>query len=105
MTNNLILKSQLSPQQMILVQSEVDKKAKSKTIALLFWWFLGAFGGHRFYTGDTGRALCMMFFGIFTLYIWNLVDGFLIGKRVEEINEQIELEEIMRVKAMTGGMQ
>lgn len=30
---------------------------KNKWIALLLWFFLGAFGGHRFYVGDTGGAV------------------------------------------------
>ena len=30
---------------------------KSKWVALLLWFFLGGFGGHRFYVGDAGGAV------------------------------------------------
>ena len=33
------------------------------------------------------------------LGVWALIDAFLIGKRVEEVNENIELEIIQRVSA------
>lgn len=40
----------------------------------LLCWFLGAFGGHRFYVGKTGSALGMLFTlggcGIWTLIDW-----------------------------------
>lgn len=38
---------------------------KNKWVALALWFFLGAFGGHRFYVNDTGGAvgfiLCFTF--------------------------------------------
>ena len=30
---------------------------KNKWVALLLWFFLGGFGGHRFYVGDRGGAV------------------------------------------------
>lgn len=46
---------------------------KSRLATALLAWFLGIFGGHRFYLGKTGTALLMLFtlggFGI-----WALVD-------------------------------
>lgn len=30
---------------------------KNKWVALALWFFLGAFGGHRFYVNDTGGAV------------------------------------------------
>ncbi len=34
---------------------------KSKAVALILWFFLGAFGAHRFYLGKTGTGvLCIL---------------------------------------------
>jgi len=100
--HNLLLKKDLSAEQLAMVNSEMNKRQKSKGIVYALWWFTGIFGGHRFYVGDTGRAIGMLLFGIFTLYIWNLVDVFLIGKRIEERNEEIEREIITNVKAFSN---
>lgn len=39
------------------IDTNTDVSKKSKTIALLLWFFLGAFGIHNFYIGDTDRAV------------------------------------------------
>lgn len=64
------------------------------------WWFTGIWGGHRFYMGDTGYALGMLF-TLGGLGFWTLLDGFNVSRRMEEVNDQIELEMIERVKVMT----
>ncbi|MFE7063681.1 TM2 domain-containing protein [Sutcliffiella sp. NPDC057660] len=96
--SNILEKQSLSAQQLALVQSEMDKKKKSKTLGYLLWWFTGTFAGHRFYVGDTGYAVCMLLFGIFTLFIWNFVDVFFIGRRMELKNDEIERNIIQKVK-------
>lgn len=91
-------KSNLTGEQLTIVESEMNKKAKNKVVLYLLWWFTGVFGGHRFYLGDTGYALGMLF-TLGGLGFWALIDVFLIGKRLEQINEEIENEIITRVKA------
>lgn len=97
--NNLILKQELSAEQLAMVQNEVNKKEKSKGITLALWWFTGIFGGHRFYAGDTGYALGMLLtlggFGF-----WTLIDVFFIINRIEKKNEQIEFNTIKQVKSL-----
>lgn len=102
--SNMLLKQNLSAQQLAIVQSELAKKAKSKTTAYIFWFFLGILGGHRYYVGDPGKGIAMTLTCGGFLF-WAFFDVFLIGKRVEEINENIELELIQRVSAPATAMQ
>ena len=50
-------------------------QAKSKWVALLLCWFLGAIGGHKFYEGKVGMGILYLFtFGLFGIGV--LVDFF-----------------------------
>ncbi|MCI8209774.1 hypothetical protein AUC61_09525 [Pseudomonas sp. S25] len=71
----------------MLVEQKVANAKKSTGVAYLLWFFLGGFGGHRFYLGKTGTAviqLIITLIGCFTIFpliitgIWLLVDAFLI---------------------------
>lgn len=78
----------MSEQQNIAAaQMEYDNQKKSPGVAYALWFFLGVVGGHRFYAGDTGYALGLLFtlggFGV-----WALIDVFFIGKRIRTINSQ-----------------
>lgn len=90
----------LTAEQLAMVQAEVNKKQKSKGIAYLLWWFTGGIGGHRYYVGDIGMGVGMTLtlggFGI-----WSLIDAFMIGSRVEQLNNQIEFEAIQQVKLLS----
>ncbi|SER12793.1 TM2 domain-containing protein [Sphingobium sp. YR768] len=78
-----------------------DANRKSTGVAYLLWLFLGSFGGHRFYLGQTGTAITQLLLliigwttiivgvGIFMLIalgIWVLVDAFLIPGMVRAEN-------------------
>lgn len=99
-TANILLKQQLTPQQMVMLQSEFDRKKKSKGAAYAFWFFLGAFGGHRFYSRDTKRAICMLL-TLGGLGFWAFFDVFFIGSRIEELNDEIEAELIQNIQLLT----
>lgn len=60
MNNNLLAKQGLSADQLSMVQAEMNNKQKSKGIAYALWWFLGVFGGHRFYAGNIGIGIGML---------------------------------------------
>ena len=91
--------NQLSPQEKVLVDSQVANKAKKPVVAWLLWLFLGGFGGHRFYMGKPGTAVIMIictlsFFGAFITGIWLIIDAFFIQKWVHQSQEQVEKEAI-----------
>ena len=56
--NNLLLKKDLSAEQLSMINSEMNNKQKSKGIAYLIWFFLGGLGGHRYYAGDIEFGNC-----------------------------------------------
>ena len=66
-------------------------------IAYLIWFFLGLFGGHRFYFGHFGLGVLYFLTGGFFLIGW-FVDLFLIGDLVRESKRK----QMMR---QTGQMQ
>ncbi|EIM05271.1 hypothetical protein A1A1_17120 [Planococcus antarcticus DSM 14505] len=92
-------KQGLTSEQLMIVQQEMEAKAKKPLIAYLLWFFLGTLGAHRFYLGNTTLAVCMLLFGWLTLFIWPLVDVFFIGGRIRAINEQVETHAIAQVKS------
>lgn len=94
---NSILKRDLSTKQLTIVQSELDKKKKSKVIMYILWLFTGGIGGHRYYLGDIGYAVLMTItLGGFGL--WALIDLFLIGSRLEKKTNDLERDLILMVK-------
>ena len=89
---------------------QYDANKKSGLIAYLLWFFVGMFGGHRFYLGSTGPAiaqlvitlvsivLCFVLVGIFGLMavgIWVLIDAFLIPGMIREHNARLASSLIM----------
>lgn len=96
--NNLLLKKDLTAEQLAMVQSELDKKKKSKGIMYALWFFTGGVGGHRYYLGDILYAIGMTV-TLGGLGVWTLIDVFLIGKRLAKKTEKLEYEIIQQVKA------
>ena len=77
---------------------------KSTGIAYLLWFFLGVFGGHRFYLGRTGSAVAMLviyilsllllfvgvgLIGLAAIGIWWIVDAFLIAGIARDSNQAL----------------
>lgn len=55
----------------------LGKKMKNKWVALLFWFFLGVFGGHKFYEGKIGMGiLYILTVGLFGIGL--LIDFFVL---------------------------
>lgn len=78
--------------------------AKSLGVAYLLWFFLGAWGGHRFYAGKKGSAIVMIvimlisipfcliligYFGVGVVVLWALIDAFLIPGWIKEHNAKL----------------
>jgi hypothetical protein len=58
---------------------------KDPRVAYGLWLVSGVFGGHRFYLGDTGRSIAMLF-TLGGLGVWTLADGLFIARRVRAVN-------------------
>lgn len=106
--------SNLTTEELLYVNSEVEKRKPNLLVAYLLWFFLGGFGGHRFYFKKTGSAIAMLaltavsfvltliligFAGLFIAGIWALVDAFLIPGWQQREVEAIERETIARLEA------
>lgn len=97
--DNLLLKKNLTGEQLSMVDSELERKKKDKLIMYVLWFFTGGIGGHRYYLGDIGYAIGMtLTLGGFGF--WTLIDVFIIGKRLEVKTADLERETITRVQAM-----
>lgn len=102
--DNVYLKSKLSNEELLLVNSEVEKNKKSPVVAWLLWWFTGTLGGHRYYFGKTGSAVAMTLitiltlgFGIIITGIWALIDVFSINSWLKNDQTQIESKAIQEI--------
>ncbi|GBK64993.1 TM2 domain-containing protein [Paenibacillus macerans] len=88
-------KSQLDTRELLLLESEVKAQGKNMVVAYVLWYFLGIFGGHRFYMGRTGSAvaqliLSLTLIGMFVTSIWWIVDAFLVHTWVKQHNAEVE---------------
>ena len=86
----MMMKGKMSIKELAIFEQEFNKKKKGKGTAYLLWFFLGTVGAHRFYLGDIGKGLLLLF-TLGGLFIGAIVDVFFIGSRVESRNEEIEL--------------
>lgn len=93
---NIYNKQNLNSQELLILQSELDKKGKSKTPAWLLWLFTGGIGGHRYYMGDIGYAVAMTL-TLGGLGFWSLIDAFLINGAINKKNEEIERDVMVKL--------
>jgi TM2 domain-containing membrane protein YozV len=79
-----------------MAHSEFQAAQKNAAAAYLLCIFLGAFGAHRFYLGRNGSGLAMLLItvlslgiGLIVTAVWALVDLFLIGGILRQVNDKI----------------
>lgn len=71
---------QLTNEEKLLVNSEVQNEGKNPVVAYLFWFFLGTYGAHNFYLGRKSAAMGQLLLAIFGwLTIWLLIGGFVLA--------------------------
>lgn len=93
--DNIMRKSQMDARELLLLESEVKNQGKSMVVAYILWYFLGMFGGHRFYMGKTGSAVAQLILtitvvGSIATFIWWVVDAFTLHNWVKDHNKLIE---------------
>ena len=71
-----------------------DAQKKSQGVALVLWWLLGVFGGHRFYLKHTGTAVAQLLLALSVvgwpvLLVWLIVDVFMIFGMVNRYNDDL----------------
>lgn len=94
----LLLKKGLSAEELAMVNMELERRKKQPVVMWLMWFFLGLVGGHRYYLGDIGIGIAMTV-TLGGLGVWALLDAFVIGRRLQQKNAEIEAEIINAVKA------
>lgn len=88
-THEIALMQAMTENQRLLFTSEMTSARKDVTVGVLLAVFLGGFGAHRFYLGQTGLGLLYLFF------CWTLIPSFvafiecfLMPSRVRAYNAQ-----------------
>ena len=66
-------------------EAEFEAMKKETRVAYALWCVVGIIGGHRFYLGDTGRSIAMLF-TLGGLGVWTLIDVFFVARRVRTVN-------------------
>ena len=89
------LPAQLRAAKGLRAVAEYNDVRKSTKVAYALWCVVGIIGGHRFYLGDTKRSTAMLF-TLGGLGVWTLIDGFLIARRVREVNAARRAEVLAR---------
>ena len=104
--------NETSINQKILIEQRLANEKPSKGIAYLLWFFVGSFGVHRFYLGETTTGAIMLglwllgvlsffvigFISLIPLGIWLVVDAFLIPGMVDERTDAIRQKIRQRIK-------
>lgn len=83
----------------VRTQMVFEATKKSTGAAYLLWFFLGGFGAHRFYLGQTGTAIAQLlllllgwlplFAGWVVLGLWLFIDLFLIPGIIQTENMKL----------------
>lgn len=99
--NELVLMRDMSDMQKMMFQSEMNRRRKNYTTALLLCLFLGQFGAQHFYFGETGKGIAsFLFWWTFIPLVIAIVDLFTMRKRVERYNAEQANEAAIQVRAL-----
>lgn len=89
----------LTERELLILRQEADTRKKSATATWLLWLFLGELGAHRFYLGRVGTGIAMLL-TLGGLFIWALVDAFLIPGMLRADKRRVEAEILEEIGAM-----
>lgn len=96
--------STLNEQQRLIFMNQMAASRKSDVAAILLAFFLGSFGAHRFYLGETGWGiLYLCFCWTFIPHLVSFVECFLLPGRVRRYNDQLASDIAARIRAAYPG--
>ncbi len=102
-SNNEIRKQGLDPKYQLMLENDMKRLAKKPGIMWILWLFCGPIGVHRYYRkilsclrNAVGLHLHVLYCGFF----WWIVEAFLIHKRLQQVNDNIESQLITRYELM-----
>ena len=89
----------LNEQQRLIFMNQMEASRKSDVVAILLAFFLGSFGAHRFYLGETGWGiLYLLFCWTFIPHIVAFIECFLLPGRVRRYNDRLAYEIAARIR-------
>ena len=104
MLEDAALMKDLSDQERLMFQTEMNTRRKNPTTGVLLTLFLGGLGAHRFYLGQTGLGiLYLVFVWTFIPAIAALIECFLMSGRVRAYNTAIGQETAIKLKGLRPG--
>ncbi|MBB2944217.1 hypothetical protein FB565_003946 [Actinoplanes lutulentus] len=86
---------------LLRAESESASVRKDLKVAVVLWCLTGLLGGHRFYLGDTGRSVAMLF-TLGGLGVWTLADVLFLPRRVRVVNARRRAEVMARHGLLEG---
>lgn len=99
-------KSNLTPEQLIILDSELEKNKPSKLVTYILWLFSGCgiFAFHRIYNHDYKNAI-LMIISMGGFMIWGLTDIFRIDSICQKRIEYLEKAIIQDIEMMANAKQ
>jgi len=95
-----VLMQEMNEQQRLLFMTSYNAQKKDPVAGVLLSFFLGGFGAHRFYMGQTGLGiLYLVFFWAVIPHLIALVECFFMPGRVREYNEALAYSLAHQVRA------
>lgn len=103
----------LTHEERLVVNSELQKKGKNLALAYILLIFLGQLGIHRFYLNRKGSAIAQLvltivgyltvlviigFIPLVVVWVWIIVDLFLIPNIFKEENSKIEEQILTEIR-------
>ena len=104
MLEEAALMKDLTDQERLMFQTEMGTRRKNPTTGVVLALFLGGFGAHRFYLGQTGLGI------LYVVFVWAvipaivaLIECFLMSGRVRAYNAAIGQEIAIKLKGLRPG--
>lgn len=90
-----------SSSEAMILRREIEAKMKKMSTAYIIGFFLGGFGGHRFYLGQVWQPILQLVLSLFGIgIIWVLADVYFTKELVIKFNDEVFEEAISHAKLL-----